>query len=466
MIAPLRRSFLLTAFLSASTQAQLAPWEDGELILRSVVSASSATQAIYRVNPETGTGLPLLQGFAWGGWAGSMAFDPYRDGLLCNMAKEGDVYTQVRLYVADYDGTLTEVPGFYKKRLRALCPIGDGRVYFQIDQPSGPHWIQYLDANNQTHTLLDATGAPLERAIDHLIYHEPSNSLIATASAAWLPEPCTLNQSSLFRIPLDAAGAQASGPVQCASIDAYSNIKSLDYLPDGDLLLAHEGGQFLNETLWRVDPLSLQQTLWASPGPPDIDGVVWSERAGQAILLDDTNDVLRLYSEGDSGWGPHLTSNVPVSPSTVGYSPVETLVEVNLPPPPCAGSALTYGSGTPGTGGFVPEIWLEGCPAVPGSISIEVDHFLGGSPGSLIWASGAVDVPYLGGSLYAFPILSIQSMDLSGPLGTPGAGSVSYPLTLTNPNFIGVQFWLQAAAIDPGSPHLVTLTNGLAVAIG
>ena len=468
--APALSALSAALLLVVAPAAQSGPWTDGELLVRSVGPApGSQVQTIYRVSPETGHGEALIDSFYWAGSAGSLVFDSYRNGLLCNMGLPPDSIFLYKLWLVAADGSATVIPGFTGEFLRAITPIGDGRVYYQRNL-SNPNWeIEYLDANDVIHTLMDSSGlAPLSFAVEHMLFHAPTNSLLATTSGGWSSNDCVPNESSVFRIPLSSDGSQVAGPIVCASVVTGHNneVMSLDYLPGGDVLLTMAGGQYFDDTLRRVNPLTLTNTLWASPDPADINGAVWSSRIGRAVLLDDKSNDLRLYSPGESGYGTILATDFPVSPNTTGFSPVETLGEVDLNGPGCIGTSLGIGPGLVGSGNFVPSLSTSGCPDVGSGFTINFESVLGGASGwmALGFASGAT--PLLGGTLYVDPVVSLIPITAGGTPATAGAGSLSIPVTFTAPALAGLTFYLQGLFLDPSAVQFLSMTNGLLISIG
>jgi hypothetical protein len=456
--------------LAAVPAAQSGPWTDGELLVRSVGPApGSQNQTIYRVDPNTGHGEALIDSFYWAGWAGSLVFDPYRDGLLCNMGLPPDSVFLEKLWLVAADGSATVIPGFTDQRLRALTPIGDGRVYFQYDQ-GDPTWkIHYLDASDNVQTLMDSSGVlPLSFSVEHMLYHAPTNSLLASNSGWWSSNDCVPGESGVFRIPLSPDGSQVAGPIVCSSIvtGISNDIISMDYLPGGDVLLCMAGSQFFHDTLRRLNPNTLTNTLWASPTPADINGAVWSSRIGKAVVLDDATNVLRMYSPGQTGNGLVMATDFPVSPFTTGFSPVETLGEVDLNGPGCIGTSLSLGPGLAGAGGLTPSLSTSGCPDVGVPFSIEIESVRGGASGwlALGFAQGAL--PILGGTLYVTPVASLVPVSVGGAPAAPGAGALSLPVIFSSPALAGLNLYFQGLFIDPAAAQFVSMTNGLLISIG
>lgn len=148
--------------------------------------------------------------------------------------------------------------------LRALVSTSDGRLYFQQSNPSQLE-IQYYDAGNQIHTLLDDTGlAPLQLRIEHMLYHAPSNALIASQSVTWSGAGCSATANTVYRIPLSLDGSQVSGPITCNTIaTGNENLMSLDYLPGDKVLMTIAASSYANKFL-SVDPVTLGMTPWAT----------------------------------------------------------------------------------------------------------------------------------------------------------------------------------------------------------
>jgi hypothetical protein len=139
----------------------------------------------------------------------------------------------------------------------------------------------------------------------------------------------------------------------------------LDYLPGGDILLCLANGSFHPAPkLLRVDPWTLAVSTWATPQPGDLDGGYYCAAIDRVVVLDDTSNVLRKYAPGSSGIGPVLTTTLPVSSLTSGYSPSESMWRIDRNGPGRYGAAIAYGNGTAGTGGFVPTLGVIGCPDV------------------------------------------------------------------------------------------------------
>ena len=131
----------------------------------------------------------------------------------------------------------------------------------------------------------------------------------------------------------------------------------------------------------------------------------------------------------------------------------------------CVGTSQNYGSGLAGSGGFVPEISFAGCAELGGSVTLTIDKALGGAPGILFVGLAPAALPAKGGSLLVQILFAINHQ-AAGPVGVPGAGSVSFPATLPNdPALIGQTISQQAWYGDGAAPANISMTDGLAYTV-
>ncbi|HTF90256.1 MAG TPA: hypothetical protein VK843_17710, partial [Planctomycetota bacterium] len=335
MIAQLRAALLASAALTlaSSTFAQTGPWADGELLVQSVNSGNGAS-VLYRIDPTTGHGVELLSGFAWGSTWGRLTFDTYRGGFVgCfSIAPSSPGY---KIQLIRHDGSRQHLPGFEGKMLDAFCSAGDGRIFFQEHSMTGvgPWYIRYLDAQGAIHTLMDASGtAPLDFQVEHMVWHAPTNSLIATTSPWWSTHHCVASGPSAFRIPLSVDGTKVAGVIDCASfLTNVHEVMSMDYLPNGNLLVTTSTGSIgaINR-LGELNPVTLAFTVWGNPGPIDLNGGLWCSALGKAIVLGDAPDELLAYSAGQSGGGSQILTDVSLNNGSSGFSPGESIWETKL----------------------------------------------------------------------------------------------------------------------------------------
>jgi hypothetical protein len=125
------------------------------------------------------------------------------------------------------------------------------------------------------------------------------------------------------------------------------------------------------------------------------------------------------------------------------------------------GQTSAYGSGCPGTGGFVPSFGVVGCASPLGTLTIAIDGALPGV-GLIFIGAAPAQIPMSAGcSLLAFPVLP---QPLSLPLFGfgPGGGSVSVAAkvpAVPTP----VSFAMQAFVADAAGTGGFANTNGVLV---
>ena len=130
----------------------------------------------------------------------------------------------------------------------------------------------------------------------------------------------------------------------------------------------------------------------------------------------------------------------------------------------CPGTITPNGSGCPGSGGFVPQISLIGCPADGGLLELTVDQALGGATGLLLFGLNPVSVPIGGGCLlHVSPILpAVISLPLAG-VG-PGGGAITLQGQIP-PGSGTIALELQVFVPDPGSAIGFANTAGVGLAV-
>lgn len=121
-----------------------------------------------------------------------------------------------------------------------------------------------------------------------------------------------------------------------------------------------------------------------------------------------------------------------------------------------------YGSGCPGTGGFVPELSLSGCATSNGSVNLDITKGLGGSFAVLLLGLGQTSVPLGSGCTLLLSDVLPQSLLL--PLfGTgAGGGAISVSVGLP-PDLLAGSITLQGFIADTALPIRYTVTNGVAL---
>lgn len=137
----------------------------------------------------------------------------------------------------------------------------------------------------------------------------------------------------------------------------------------------------------------------------------------------------------------------------------------------CSGRYETYGVGSAGSGGFVPQMRAIFSPCSGHTIALEFRDFVGGSTG-LLFVSGAPLAP---------GVAKIKGLDLlvnpaappflSIPLFFPGSGDGAGDVTLqfdvpVMTGLDGIELYHQVFASDPGAPKGISSSNGLKETFG
>jgi hypothetical protein len=463
-LAPLTLSALACPGL-----AQTGPFQNGDILVR---TSASAGININRVNPLTGNGATLANAIYWSRWAGSMVYDPYRDALLVNASFAQDTTFYARLWSIDGRGKRDELPGWGLKSLRAITPTGDGRIFLMEHQSSiaaGP--MRWIDAQDNIHTLLDASGLqPLTFPVEHMLYHAPSNALIASNSGWWASNDCASNGVSFFRIPLSADGTRVGGPITCSAYsDNTPEVMGLDWLPSGAVLATlATGGPTGAQRLVTVDPLSLAVQSYANPSVNDINGGAYIDALGEAVILDDGINQLRRIPAGlgAPNQGAIIPTNVPLGDASTGYSPHESMVAVRGVSGHCSGYADVYGQGVTGAAGYRPSLSLTGCPDLGNLVTLQVADARGGALGFLGVSLAPAALPYKGGTLLVAPSAAVIPFQASGTPNQYGAGRFSLPITLSQPALVGFSIYTQVLFADDNAPFGASMSNGLEIRFG
>lgn len=119
----------------------------------------------------------------------------------------------------------------------------------------------------------------------------------------------------------------------------------------------------------------------------------------------------------------------------------------------CHGGLVTYGSGCPGAGGFVPQFNYLGCPAGSENIALQVTNGLGGSVTILFLGLGEAALPMGAGcTLNVFPLLPISIGPLPLSPGGPGQGAITVPVFIPADVPFGFPITVQAFVTDAASP--------------
>jgi hypothetical protein len=141
---------------------------------------------------------------------------------------------------------------------------------------------------------------------------------------------------------------------------------------------------------------------------------------------------------------------------------------------PCSGSLAqdSYGSGTAGSGGFVPTLTCNQAWMGNAGFALDVSQGFGGATAILAVSHQPASF-FAGGtqvlvSLAPADLVQLTPFTLSGPVGVPGAGSASLSAPLlfpVNPALAGTNFFAQAGIADSTAPTTFAATAGLRITL-
>lgn len=132
----------------------------------------------------------------------------------------------------------------------------------------------------------------------------------------------------------------------------------------------------------------------------------------------------------------------------------DAFIRLNL-----CGSAMAYGTGCAGSGGFVPSVHLTGCAGSGGQVTFEVAGGLGGATALIFYGLSQAATSLPGGctlNLVPLPLSTVL------PLGGVGAGQGSISISTSIPPISASAILdLQVFVLDAGVPQGFSNTNGL-----
>ena len=450
---------------SVTPSAQTGDFQDGELLVWTDDSSGGAA-TLYRIDAGTGQGVALTGGLSSAYVRpGGFEYDPFRQAILTYTAYEPLGLFSPRLLRIESDGTVFDL-GFQNELLGSFAPVGDGRVYMR------KNGVLYLfDANDQLTQVLDENDQPITLELEHLVYDPASDALIGV-TPYFSVNPCSsFNTITFHKLPLDASGVKLSGTIDCTAFQAINAVNPLgiDHGPQGRIQVPLAGGQFQNDmAVLSLDPATMTVSTLHATAFADLNGGVWCQRISRTVVLDDVANELRTYDAGDSGSGTLLSVDVPVGDSTTGVSARNTLTDIDLYGPGCAGLGFRFGTGLAGTGGAVPVLDVASCPSIGAAVPLQVSNAVGGGIGVLVGSQGTFPYNVLGGTGYVLPPFELLlPVALGGTAGSGGQGSgTTTVVTPNDPTLIGIPFYFQAGVLDAGAPSNVSLTQALEVRLG
>lgn len=454
----------------ALAQAGTGGFKAGDLYLHSSAwsGVSSADGAIVHIDPTSGAATVFHDLATSGPNTQGLAYDPWRDRLLFF---GGFVANSIELWASDASGNLQS---FGQQTISGgarglLAPRGDGIVYFL--SPSSLDVISYLDASDQVQVLQDSTGTSpwafgiTDNNIQSLIYVPEQNCLLATRWSFFDPCPGIPNDvTALHRLDLSADGTRVVSETcfwfDAAAGDWDGETRGLSIAPNGDpILVIGQGntGFQPQARIARVDLNTNTVTAFAQTdfmGQQRIVAGTYSRALGKALVLDSFNDVLRAYSEGETGGGATIATGVS---SPGGSAERATLIEIATP---AQGGGL---SGTPSslslTTGGVHTLALDLGSANAGLLYLVLGSRTGWAPGLAV---GSVTVPLVPDGWFDFTLAFFNQAQLGNTLGAldsngRATATLTVPPGLT-PTLAGEVFHHAAVLLD-ASLAVVDATN-------
>lgn len=126
----------------------------------------------------------------------------------------------------------------------------------------------------------------------------------------------------------------------------------------------------------------------------------------------------------------------------------------------CEVVGATFGSGTAGTGGLVPELQAVTGACLGWTPEVRIRDGLPGAIGLVGFSTASSAVPVFGGTGY----LDLASFT-SATVLLDGAGEVTLPLDFDWSPFVGVTLYAQGLLVDPGAAFGLSLTNATTLSV-
>ncbi|MFO0983649.1 MAG: hypothetical protein U1E76_18290 [Planctomycetota bacterium] len=201
--------------------------------------------------------------------------------------------------------------------------------------------------------------------------------------------------------------------------------------------------------------------VWTNPGGGGDDSLVdtsWTRQEIDISALADNNASVQISFEMQSdqlynfgGW-------------TIDDVRVTNVVAQNLNCTPAADD----NGGTPGSGGYVPNIYLAQGAPVAGNTSLQVrgDQMKGGTAALLLMGAYPADLAVLGIRLKVDPFMPHQLFLRSSSGSGSGQGRATMPFPIPNlPGIGGIHLYLQWIVVDAGAPQGLAASGGLDLVI-
>jgi len=360
--------------LVASAPAQSGGFAPGDLYFFTTALTAPTEpfhKPLMRIDPISGAATVITDWpqahFADGG----VVYDPFRDRIVMMGHPTQGPPTAMRLHLVDAAGGWTDL-GFPSRGFHAFAPARGGRIYMldSAQLVSGPK-LRYLDATNQEHVVLDASGSthyviPNVGPVRWMLYDDATNALFTAHQST--PGAACGSSLSVFvqKHPLSTDGSRVSGAVTCGSFVVSPSAGTpvgFSRGPNGLQITVDTNSNNAEPHVLDVDTATLAITSYATfgyPGSAALSAGSYSHVRSEAIVFDSGTNTLRAFGPGGSG-GAILPVTLTLSPAG-SHSEKATLFEI--PAGACGTNNVTlYCTAKTSSSGCVPTLSTVGGPS-------------------------------------------------------------------------------------------------------
>lgn len=434
---------------------------------------------ILRMDPTTGATSVMLELWSANAYRDGIAYDPYRERVIFYASFPSEP-NEDRVYLMDGFGNTTPM-GNEDASVHGFAPANGGRLYFLRDTPGAPTSfdISYLDAADQQHVLMDASGTqpykPPVNWAEAMVYDAGTHALFVAVqrNAPWNCGSTSPN-SQVLRIPLSPDGSRITGVVECTEVvtdPTLGNVpRCLTHGPAGQLAIiinTHATGPVPRMQLVDTGTLAVAPFAWSDHSfLASTNAGTWSSELGRMVYVDSFNNVLRSFGAGEVGAGSVITPSIPISGGGSG----EGISLIEVPLDASASSVGTYCQGKLSSEGCTPVIDATGFPSASAGAGFTIASTLvpAQKPGLFFYGhAGPAMNPFQGGTLCVQPaLIRTQVLDSGGAGACGGMFSLdfnAYTATgsdgqISPGSVLHGQFWFR----DPAHPINGTgLSNGV-----
>jgi len=463
--AALSSAAVLAAAPCATSAAQSGGFQAGDLYLHTPVYPS-LNHAIVRIDPGSGAQSVLID-LTGGSTSDQIAYDPWRDRLIFF---GGLTTNHTGVYLIDAAGSVQNMGIEDMGSFGLFSPRGDGLIYLRSSLASPS--LSYLDAANQLHVLMDASGTtpyafPISAGnIRRMVYHAGTNALFAaTQNAQSTCAGGATDAANVYKLELSADGTRvvAESCTQWSVKAGATGQQPVCFAPGpgGDLLLQVKGGGAGSlPHVVCVQPESFALSTFASPAIGGMVSGCYSQVLGRAVVQDSGDDVLRAYAPGELGGGTILCAGV--GPPGSGNE-VATLVEITSG---AASFGLTASPSSISVSAGGAQAWTIALGVThAGELHVVAGSLTGWTPPTPF---GGTAVPLIFDGYSAWTLGHQNSAVLQGTFGVlDGQGGATAAFALpasSSPTLVGVVAHHAALALS-GAGALTAATNPVRVTL-